>query len=133
MKVYVVEEGCYSDRHIVGIAESPEEARMIKDAITDKKTAHWFRDDCITITEYDTKAFKDGRLKFIVSFYGKSETAIIEEATIGQSRWHDDCTETCYLSEYDRYVVFAKSREQAVKIARDMEAQRKAEEAGVAL
>lgn len=33
MKVYVIEKGCYSDRHIIGIVESETEAKNVIKAI----------------------------------------------------------------------------------------------------
>lgn len=130
MKVYVVEQGCYSDRHIAGIAESQEEAKEIAEVVAGVRNPYYVRDD-VTITEYDTKAFANGRLKFLVNFY--NDTANVENLSLCQERIEDDYSETGYIPELGRYVVFARDKEQAVKIARDMEAQRKAEEAGVAL
>lgn len=130
MKVYVVEEGYYSDRHIAGIAESQEEAKEIARAVTGARNPYYVRDN-VTITEYDTKAFANGRLKFLVNFY--DNTVSVENLSLCQERIEDDYAETSYIPELDEYVVFARDKEQAVKIARDMEAQRKAEEAGVTL
>lgn len=79
MKVYVVEKGAYSDRHIVGIAESQEEAKEIARAVTGARNPYYVRDN-VTITEYDTKAFANGRLKFLVNFY--DNTASIEDLSL---------------------------------------------------
>jgi hypothetical protein len=130
MKVYVVEKGVYSDRHIVGVTESQEEAKEIARVVAGARNPYYVRDD-ITITEYDTKAFASGRFKFLVIFCDDEVT--VECLSINQGIIEDDYTETSYIPELDEYVVFARDKEQAVKIARDMEAQRKAEEAGVAL
>ena len=125
MNVYVVEQGEYSDRHIVGVAESLEEAKSIRKAISSPEC-----DGRITITKYDTKAFQENRLKFLVGFdnYGNISVDTLPE------EWgiYGDYTETCCTFLHD-YVVYAHSTEQAIKIAQDMEAERKAKEAGVLL
>lgn len=128
MKVYVVEQGIYSGKHIVGISESLEEAKMISDAVNDSRYPSYASDE-ISITEYDTKAFRDCRLKFLVSIYDDDVNVEIVDFS-----WdlYKEFTETCYTG-YGDYIIYAKNVEQAVKIARDMEAQRKAKEVGVAL
>ena len=130
MKVYVVEQGDYSDRHIVGITETLEEAEKIRDLIYDSKYTNRYLAPSIAVTEYNTRAFKDSRLKFLVTIY--DDDKVSAETVNPNCGLYEDYTDTCY-TDYGDYVVFARSIEQAVKIARDMEAQRKAEEAGVAL
>lgn len=129
MKVYVVEQGIYSGKHIVGIAESLEEAEAIKNAVS-SETYSLYESKSISITEYDTKAFKDCRLKFRVDIYYDGDVSV--ETVDADCGMYDEYKDSCY-TEYGDYIIYAQNVEQAVKIARDMEAQRKAEEAGVAL
>ena len=52
MKVYVIEKGCYSDRHVVGVTETEKEAKAICKVISGK-----YKYDKASYTEYDTKQF----------------------------------------------------------------------------
>lgn len=113
MKVYVLEQGWYSDRHVIGVVETKEEAEKISKTL-----------DC-DYAEFDTKAINTNRLRFIVAdYWGEWEAEYAED-------WRfPECTETTIIYS-DCYCVFANSAEQAIKIAQDMKAQEKAREAGI--
>lgn len=119
MKVYVIERGDYSDRHIVGVFESREEARNICKRLTPEP------DESISCVEYDTNQFSANRMRFIVDkFLGEWDAN------------HDDYDlynmYTENVCDYeDHYVIYANSANQAIKIAQDMEAQIRAEKEGI--
>ena len=66
MMVYAVLKGWYSDRHIVGIVESEEEAKELC-RMFNKETR--YDSDSVSYEEYDTKKFADKRFRFIVNDY----------------------------------------------------------------
>ena len=117
MKVYVIEKGCYSDRHIVGVVETESEAKELCSNI--------FNDE-VSYSEYDTKQFQDKRLRFIVG----------EDWNDGWECRYDDYDLYFAYPEnsivYDGcYVVYAESPQQAIKIAQDMKAMKLAEKEGI--
>lgn len=115
MKVYVIEHGYYSDRYIIGVTESRKDAEEIVRAMN-------LDEDATDITEYDTEQFKvNNRLRFFVElgFYGDDECSFEDDSSC-----YSKILKTTRL--YDSaYIVYAKNHEEALKIARDMEAQRK--------
>ena len=109
MKVYVIEKGYYSDRHIIGVVESEEKAKEVIKAVRDNHDA-----DSVKYTEYDTDQFNDKRFRYIVYNEYNVEWLAEYDAYV-----YDDVDETQKI--YDGcYVVYADSAEQAIKIAQDM-------------
>ena len=122
--VYAVLKGWYSDRHIVGIVESEEEAKELC-RMFNKETR--YDSDSVSYEKYDTKKFADKRFRFIVNDY------------CGVGDWecaHDDYDlyknykDTTSLGS-SSFVVYAESPQQAIKIAQDMRAMELAEKEGI--
>lgn len=119
MKVYVIEMGQYSDRHIVDIVETRELAEDICERIGGDR---W---DRATFTEYDTNHFVDRRLRYIVNELCGKWTARFD--TWGIYDFYKDSAE--FLE--DEWVIYANSQEQAIKIAQDMKAEKAAMKEGI--
>lgn len=118
MKVYVIEKGCYSDRHIIGVVETEEEAKKICKVYSDDY-------DDATYEEYDTKQFTDNRIRFVVVTDDKTWAVRTDDYDMW-SLYKENSK--VYDSEY---VIYAYSKEQAVKIVQDMKAVEKAREEGI--
>ena len=121
MKVYVIQQGEYSDRHIVGVVADENEAKRVSRAISGNiGYNHGFYE------EFDTDQFKNNLLGFIVSDY------------YGCGFWkaeydpYTDYKDNVRLNDH-KYIIYAKDKEQAVKIAQDMEAEYQAGLKGVKL
>lgn len=115
MKVYVIEKGLYSDRHIIAVVETEEEAEKISQVLD------------ADYSEWDTKQLNCNRLKFIVTnLYDDSWDVEYHE----YEDWFPDITETQIISD-GLYCVFANSQDQARKIAQDMKAEELARKAGI--
>ncbi len=117
MIVYVVEKGEYSSRHIVGVTLNPETAARLE-KLADSEYERAFT------TEYETDVYDDKRQKFIVEdIDGEWDAELDTRGRFG------------YIKEnttlWGEYMVFAESKEQAIKIAQDMKAQKLAEKNGV--
>jgi len=122
MKVYVIEKGYYSDRHIIGIVETKDEAEQIVDAI---KGASWDRDS-VRYKEFDTEQFKNKRLLF-------------EVTREWNNSWHAEFDEYNFFDNYkdntcdysDHYIIYADNPSQAIKIAQDMYWEEQAKKEGL--
>lgn len=120
MKVYVIEKGIYSDRHIIGVVETEEEAKKICEAVSGN-----YKFDDASYTEYDTKQFVTKQLRFMVNnWYGD---------------WRAEYDDYDFRSMYKTntkecdglYIIYASTPQQAIKIAQDMKAEEDAKEAGI--
>ena len=122
MKVYVIEKGIYSDRHIIGVVESEEEAKNIVEAIK----CGDYKDDSISYNEYDTRQFSDKRLRYAVTRYSDSDW----EAEFDEYDLWSNYKES--IRDYpDHYIIYANSGNQAIKIAQDMRAEELARKNGL--
>lgn len=122
MKVYVIEKGMYSDRHIVGVVESEEEAKKICNVISIHPEEDW-----VEYTEYDTHQFVTSRLRYHV--YDCCDEWEAEYDDYNLLAMYKDNSE-----EYGgSYIIYANSPQQAIKIAQDMKAEKLAKEKGVSL
>ena len=120
MKVYVIEKGMYSDRHIIGVVETEEEAKKICNVISTNQEEDW-----VEYTEYDTHQFATGRLRYRVYDCGDEWEAIYDDYDL-LAMYKDN------VEEYSgSYVIYANSPQQAIKIAQDMKAEKLAKENGV--
>ena len=118
MKVYVIQKGIYSDRHIVCVVETMDEAISIKQAIINSPY-----DDDVTIDEYDTKQFQTKKIRFIANYYSNGFWDIEYD---DYNCWSNYSEST---EAFDNtYIVYANSRDQALKIAQDMHAQKEYEQ-----
>lgn len=117
MKVYVIQKGVYSDRHIIGVVETMDEAIGIKQAIL--KSPY---DDDITIEEYDTKQFRTNRMRFLAQYYTNGSWEIEYD---DRNIW-EDFVENGEIWD-DAFIIYAYSKNQALKIAQDMYAQKEYE------
>ncbi len=120
MKVYVIEKGSYSDRHVVGVTETEKEAKKICKAISGK-----YKYDKASYTEYDTKQFQINQLRFDVSYLYDEWKVEYDEYDI-----YADYKENCEYYE-DSYIIYANSPDQAIKIAQDMRAEKLAKKAEI--
>ena len=124
MKVYVIEKGEYSGRHVIGVTDSKEKAKRICESIKGK--GH-YDEDSVRYTEYDTDQFTDE------SFYR------YEVNDLGENDWYVSYDEWDTWGSYkqneilseDWFIVYAHDSDEAIKIAQDMQAKYKAEQAGV--
>lgn len=118
MKIYVMQKGQYSDRHVIGVTDNKDKAIKICDMID----ANW--------SEWDTDQFNlPNVMRFTVSnpynSYTNEWLAEFDDYDI-----YDEYKDNSVV--YDGYyVVYADSPNTAIKIAQDMEAQIKAERAGL--
>ena len=123
MKVYVIEKGVYSDRHVVAVVETEEEAKIICNGISPYPEE-------VKYTEYDTRQFTTNRLRFhVYEWYNGSNEWEAEYDDYDLFAMYKDNSE-----EYNgSYVIYANSPQQAIKIAQDMKAEKLAKEKGVSL
>ena len=111
MKIYVIEKGCYSDRYVVGVVETKEEAERVVEILG--------KSGCedVGYSIFDTKQFQTDRLRFQVSY-------MFEEWEVEYDDWHDaEYTENTEIYE-DCWIIYAPNPEKAIKIAQDMRAER---------
>ena len=124
MKVYVIEQGEYSDRHVVGVTESEEDAKRICEAIGSK----WHGEIDTNYHEFDTEQFTVNKLlRFEVSEYGDGW-----KAEYDFDDFYKHYTENTIFYE-GHYIVYAKDQDHAIKIAQDMDAEYRAKKEGIAL
>lgn len=132
MIVYAIFTGEYSDRDCIGIVETEEKAEEIRRIFTD------YRNCCnCEIVEYDTNAFSTLKTNKTVYNVDPVTWEVRKFAATGMD---GDCFIYGYFSECDipifneftdSYLVKARDEEHALKIARDMDAERKAIESGI--
>ena len=116
MKVYVIETGCYSDRHVIGVVETKEEAEHLCEVLDDS-----------TYTEFDTNQFKDGRLRYILEYLWDDWEVRFDSYGI-----YENVNDS--IEDYDdHYIILANSPTKAIKIAQDMRAQKEAIKLGIDL
>lgn len=120
MKVYVIEKGAYSDRHVVGVAETKKEAEEICKAITGK-----YKYEIASYTEYDTKQFQINQIRFQVSYLCNEWGAEYDDYD-----FYEKYKENTEVYE-DFYIIYANSPDQAIKIAHDMRAEKLAKKAEI--
>ena len=121
MKVYVIEKGRYSDRHVIGVVESKEEAEQICKAVS----GHYYGEDA-TYEEYDTTRFQNNRMRFIV--YDTDKWRVEYDDYNLYENYKENA------EYYDgAYIIYANSPDVAIKIAQDMKAEKLAKEKGVSL
>ena len=125
MKVYVIMKGEYSDIHVVGVALDEEKAKKIAEAMSDNGGSGY---GDAWVDEYDTEEFATMRIKYIVDYYESGRW----EATVDDWGGYKEYTESSVVTHREnKYIVFAESQEQAIKIAQDMRAQELAKESGI--
>ena len=111
MKVYVIEKGCYSDRYVVGVVETEQEANRVVEILENSGC------EDVGYSVFDTKQFQTDRLRFQVRCeFGEWE--------VEYDDWHDaEYTENTEIYE-DCWMIYAPNPEKAIKIAQDMRAER---------
>ena len=122
MKVYVIEKGYYSDRHIIGVVETKKEADEICKVLYDTNSHD---KDSIGYTEYDTKLFQINLLRFHVSYLCNEWEAEYDDYDI-----YKEYKENTEIWE-DNYIIYANSPDQAIKIAQDMRVEKLANKAEI--
>ena len=122
MRVFIILRGHYSGRYIAGVVETEEEAKRICDAINCSSVS--YHNDAY-YEEHDTKQFITKKLQWVVEWAYPGW-----DVRCADTYEHDDITEsTEYYDGY--YVVFADNKDQAIKIAQDIRAEKMAEREGV--
>ena len=119
MKVYVITKGCYSDYHIVGVSLDKKKAKKIAEAVSEEPRG--LHKACVE--EYDTDAFVAG-FRYHVSYVDGIWYVDIDDFDEHQNN---------YAYNNRSFIVYAKDKEHAVKIAQDMRAEYMAKESGVKL
>ena len=118
MKVYVIEQGYYSGRGVVGVVETEEEAKKLCETLyTDI--------DSVGYTEFDTEQLQTKLLRYVVH-YSSGEW----EADFDDEDLYERHTENTIINE-DFYIILAKTADQAIKIAQDMRAEELAKRKGI--
>ena len=116
MDVYVIEKGCYSDRHVVGVTETQEEAERICELLNRIKYdayANW--------EKYDTHQFITKPMRFLVSNDFDEWRVDFDDYDL-----YKNYTENSEIYE-GYYVIYAREPDVAIKIAQDLDARIKAE------
>lgn len=119
MKVYVITKGCYSGYHIVGVCLDKKKAKKIAEAVSEEPRSLYEA----RVEEYDTDAFVAG-FRYHVSYADDIWYADIDDFDEHRNN---------YAYNDRSFVVYAKDKEHAVKIAQDMRAEYMAKESGVKL
>ena len=117
MKVYIIQKGCYSDRHIVAVTLDKNKANTLADVFS----IHSYSDD-VNISEYDTDdydALSKGYYTYGCSF--KNGVLIRIEIVDPEDEYY------CGIGDYDMKVI-AKDYDQAAKIAYDTYATRESDQ-----
>ena len=116
MIVYVIKTGCYSD--VYAVVETEEEAKNICGVLESAG------EDCVAYDAYDTKQIQCDRIPFLIyKFRGRWCAEALHPNTLTHGN--------VYNAYIDEYRIFAHNAEQAIRIAQDMETERKAIEAGI--
>ena len=115
MKVYVITKGAYSDYHIVAVVLDKQRAEEIVKAVSDSEWSF------AQIEEYDTDTFAT-QYAYSISYYGRRWYANIDEYTDHQSN---------HIYNDHSFLVFAKDKDHAIKIAQDMRAEYLAKKKGL--
>ena len=118
----MIEKGIYSDRFIVGVVTTEEQAKEVSKAVAD-----YGREDEVSYTEFDTDQFITKQLRFKVREWPDEWQVEYDDYDL-----YEDYKENTMMYE-GRYIVYAKNKEQAIKIAQDMKAEYLAEKNGVKL
>lgn len=133
MLVYVVEKGQYSDRHVVAIKESLEEAENVAKML--RAYTYSYCDDDVEVYEYDTNAFDlwpDGYELYKV--YLDKNYNITEVKRVPKQDEDDDDFDLMAYDlgysnigefEYPDFYIYAINEEHALKIASDKVAEHK--------
>lgn len=131
MKVYVIQEGCYSDRHIVGVTLNENIAEAY---LKIHNTGDWY-DDC-NIEEYEllddvniiTEA--DSFVKqYIIYIQNNNLASIKEECYVSPDT---DKISYSFNNDFGMIIkVIEDSKEKALKIAYDLRAKKLAEKFGL--
>ncbi len=117
MKVYVITKGCYSDYHIVGVCLDKKKAKEIAEAVSEEPRSLYEA----YVEEYDTDDFVAG-FRYYVNYVDGIWCAGIDDYDEHRSN---------YAYSDKSFIVYAKDKEHAVKIAQDMRAEYLAEQKGV--
>lgn len=118
MKIYIIQMGEYSSKHIVGVTDNKDKADLLKNSMSG-----WFQEACVE--EYDTDQFDSGLLRYKVDL-----TFNTAEVTFDEYNLYSDFKENTRIWD-NEYIVYARDIEHAEKIARDMNAEYKAQQEGI--
>lgn len=123
MIIYVIEQGQYSDRHVVGLVETEEEAKRLCDSLN--KCAYIYKNSA-TYTPYDTKQFQTKKMRYTVTFLYEDEPQVEYD-----SYGFYDTYDHSIMVYSGFFVIYADTPEQALKIAYDMRAEAEVERNGL--
>jgi superfamily II DNA or RNA helicase len=119
MKVYVITKGAYSDYHIVAVVLDKTRAEEIVKAVSNPGWSFGFGE--ARIEEYDTDTFAT-QYAYDVYYRSKRWYADIDEYADHQSN---------HVYNDHSFLVFAKDKDHAIKIAQDMRAEYLATKKGI--
>ena len=131
MKVYVVEVGAYSDKRIIGVSLSKEDAQMY---VKVYEGTHSFENDPVEVLEFDTDDFPKWNaqtLKKIHAFVFNKKGEIVKKECFSVN---NDYSLKSFKNRYgdDYYVeIDDDNEERAIKKARDTRAAYYAREYGL--
>lgn len=123
MKIYVIQIGEYSEKRVVCVADSEDNAKKICEMIKNRTSGCYH--DSIWYDVFDTNQFQINGFRFYVKFYCGEWSVELDCDPL------PDETEESYELYENNYVVYAQTPEQAIKIAQDMRARIEAEKEGI--
>lgn len=119
MKVYVITKGDYSDYHIVGVTTDKDKAETVA-----KEVSGEWQFNTASVETYDTDQFLT-RLRYRVEFDGLRWSAHFDDYN-----YYDKYAENHAFSNVC-FIIYADTKEEAIKVAQDMRAKMLAEKEGI--
>ena len=121
MIVYVIEQGIYSDRKVIGVTETEEKAKQICNGLN-----RYSFDSSANYSAYDTEQFQTQKIRYTVVFTLDNEP----EVSVDRFGIFDQYDHSVMVYP-EFFVIYTDTPEQAVKIAYDMRAEAEAERNGL--
>ncbi len=126
MKVYVIEKGEYSDRHVIGVTLDEEKAKyVVEEGNNRERKTFWYSTD-YAYTEFEIDKFdelynlyKNDYKMFKVDKDLKNKEITISERDIDDNLDDSGIVRKSYYENYLYVYVLANTAEKALKIASD--------------
>ena len=129
MKVYVIEKGEYSGRHVIGVTLDEEKAKYIVETCNEegrKNSWSWYFSHDYGYTEFEMDKFdelynlyKNDYKMFWVQKYLETKEITISERDITDNLDDSGIVKKSYFDDYLYIYVLANTAEKALKIASD--------------